>query len=170
MDLTGAQRAAILVMYLDREIAKRLLVHLDDDDVQAVGLAMGSIQAVQGGLIEEVVADFVRDLHEVSLMPRSGIEYVSNILPEILAENRHRDLLPVINRRVSKDFEHFIGMRQPISVAAILRDQSPLDARVLRVGLTRRMADVPPQLIRLCVGGEHPDDVIADLDQALRSL
>jgi O-acetylhomoserine/O-acetylserine sulfhydrylase-like pyridoxal-dependent enzyme len=34
----------------------------------------------------------------------------------------------------------------------------------------RRMADVPPQLIRLCVGGEHPDDIIADLDQALRSL
>jgi O-acetylhomoserine (thiol)-lyase len=32
------------------------------------------------------------------------------------------------------------------------------------------MADVPPQLIRLCVGAEHPDDVIADLDQALKSL
>jgi O-acetylhomoserine/O-acetylserine sulfhydrylase-like pyridoxal-dependent enzyme len=34
----------------------------------------------------------------------------------------------------------------------------------------RRMADIPPQLIRLCVGAEHPDDVIADLDQALKSL
>jgi O-acetylhomoserine/O-acetylserine sulfhydrylase-like pyridoxal-dependent enzyme len=34
----------------------------------------------------------------------------------------------------------------------------------------RRMADVPPQLIRLCVGAEHPDDVIADLEQALKSV
>ncbi len=34
----------------------------------------------------------------------------------------------------------------------------------------RRLADIPPQLIRLCVGAEHPDDVIADLDQALRSF
>ncbi len=34
----------------------------------------------------------------------------------------------------------------------------------------RRMADVPPQLIRLCVGGEDPADVIADLDQALKSI
>jgi cystathionine beta-lyase/cystathionine gamma-synthase len=34
----------------------------------------------------------------------------------------------------------------------------------------RRLADIPPQLIRLCVGAEHPDDVIADLDQALKSL
>ncbi len=34
----------------------------------------------------------------------------------------------------------------------------------------RRMADIPPQLIRLCVGAEDPDDVIADLDQALRAV
>ena len=34
----------------------------------------------------------------------------------------------------------------------------------------RKMAGIPPQLIRLCVGGEHPDDVIADIDQALHSI
>lgn len=34
----------------------------------------------------------------------------------------------------------------------------------------RCMADVPPNMVRLCVGGEHPDDVIADLDQALNSI
>ncbi len=31
----------------------------------------------------------------------------------------------------------------------------------------REMACIPPDLIRLSVGGEHPDDIIADLDQAL---
>jgi cystathionine beta-lyase/cystathionine gamma-synthase len=34
----------------------------------------------------------------------------------------------------------------------------------------RKMADVPPQLIRLCVGAEDPADIIADLDQALKSF
>ena len=34
----------------------------------------------------------------------------------------------------------------------------------------RRMADIPPQLIRLCVGAEDPADIIADLDQALGSI
>jgi len=34
----------------------------------------------------------------------------------------------------------------------------------------RRNADIPPQLIRLCVGGENPEDIIADLDQALQAL
>lgn len=31
----------------------------------------------------------------------------------------------------------------------------------------RKLAQIPPNMVRLCVGGEHPDDIIADLDQAL---
>jgi O-acetylhomoserine/O-acetylserine sulfhydrylase-like pyridoxal-dependent enzyme len=34
----------------------------------------------------------------------------------------------------------------------------------------RRMADIPPQLIRLCVGAEDPADVVADLEQALAAI
>lgn len=34
----------------------------------------------------------------------------------------------------------------------------------------RKIADIPPNLIRLCVGAEHPDDVIADIEQALSLL
>jgi O-acetylhomoserine/O-acetylserine sulfhydrylase-like pyridoxal-dependent enzyme len=34
----------------------------------------------------------------------------------------------------------------------------------------RELAGIPPTLIRLCVGAEHPDDVIADLDQALATI
>ncbi len=33
--------------------------------------------------------------------------------------------------------------------------------------MAREMAHIPPNMVRLCVGGEHPADVIADLDQAL---
>lgn len=34
----------------------------------------------------------------------------------------------------------------------------------------RKIADIPQNLIRLCVGGEHPDDVIGDLSQSLDAL
>ncbi len=34
----------------------------------------------------------------------------------------------------------------------------------------RKLAEIPPNLIRLCVGAEHPDDIIADLEQALSVL
>ncbi|MCP4593090.1 MAG: O-acetylhomoserine aminocarboxypropyltransferase/cysteine synthase [bacterium] len=31
----------------------------------------------------------------------------------------------------------------------------------------RKLAHIPPNMVRLCVGGEHADDTLADLDQAL---
>ncbi|MEW6366860.1 MAG: PLP-dependent transferase [Acidobacteriota bacterium] len=34
----------------------------------------------------------------------------------------------------------------------------------------RKLAHIPGNLIRLCVGAEHPDDIMADLDQALNHL
>ena len=34
----------------------------------------------------------------------------------------------------------------------------------------RAMANIPPNMVRLCVGAEHPDDIIADLDQALHRI
>ncbi len=34
----------------------------------------------------------------------------------------------------------------------------------------RDLANIPANMVRLCVGGEHPDDVIADLDQALNKV
>ena len=34
----------------------------------------------------------------------------------------------------------------------------------------RKLAGIPPTMVRLCVGGEHPDDVIADLDQAFARI
>ena len=34
----------------------------------------------------------------------------------------------------------------------------------------RKLAGIPPTMVRLCVGAEHPDDIIADLDQALAKI
>jgi cystathionine beta-lyase/cystathionine gamma-synthase len=34
----------------------------------------------------------------------------------------------------------------------------------------RKLAGIPHNLIRLCVGAEHPDDIIADINQALEVL
>ncbi|MBL7133253.1 MAG: PLP-dependent transferase [Phycisphaerae bacterium] len=31
----------------------------------------------------------------------------------------------------------------------------------------RALAGIPANMVRLCVGAEHPSDIIADLDQAL---
>ena len=180
-ELSGAQRAAILVMYLDEEVARNLLRALGDDDVRAVGLAMGSIENVESSIIETVIGDFVRDLHEVSLMPRSGPDFVANVLPGLLDDSRRDELLPVINRRVNRAFEQFIAMRPPQGVAAMLKDEHPQTqavamclmgqenaARVLKYLDDEVKARITMRMARLKrIPGELADDVIAALRAAL---
>jgi flagellar motor switch protein FliG len=181
VDLNGAQRAAILVMYLDREVARGLLRQLDDDDVRAVGLAMGSIENVEASVIETVIGDFVRDLHEVSMMPRSGPDFVAKVLPDLLDDSRRSELLPVINRRVNKEFEQFISMRPPQSVAAMIKDEHPQTqavalslmgqenaARVLKYLDEDTRSRITVRMARLKrIPGELADDVMDALRAAL---
>ncbi len=180
-ELSGSQRAAILVMYLDREVARSLLRQLDDDDVRAVGLAMGSIENVDPAVIEAVIGDLVRDLHEVSMMPQSGPDFVSKVLPELLDDERRVELLPIINRRVNKEFEQFISMRPPASVAAMLRDEHPQTqavalclmghenaAAVLKHLPEESKTAITVRMARLKrIPGELADDVIEALRSAL---
>ncbi len=49
------------------------------------------------------------------------------------------------------------------TIPAISTHQQPGEAG-------RAMANIPPDLVRLCVGAEHPVDIIADLDQALQKV
>jgi flagellar motor switch protein FliG len=180
-DLSGAQRAAILVMYLDRDVARNLLRQLNDDDVRAVGLAMGSIENVESSVIETVIGDFVRDLYGVCMMPQSGPDFVAKILPDLLDDARRAELLPVINRRVNREFEQFIAMRPPQSVAAMLKDEHPQTqavalslmgqdnaAKVLKYLDSEARARITMRMARLKrIPGELADDVISALRSAL---
>jgi len=181
VDLSGIQRAAILLMYLEPGMARRLLQKMQDDEVRAVGLAMATIQHVAPQTIERIVAEFVQDLHQVSLMPKSGAEFVTDVLPELLDDDRRKDLLPMINRRVNKDFELFIANRPPASVAAFLRDEHPQTqavamalmgsenaATLLRFFSEDARSEVTKRMARLKrIPGELADDVIGALRRTL---
>ncbi len=122
-ELTGIQRAAILVMDLDKDVAKKILRKLETSELQAIGLAMASIDHVDHDVIEEVVQGFIRTLHEVSLMPSSGPQYIRNVLPDLLDEQRRDEVLQNVYRRTDVEFEAFVSQLPAKSVAALLRDE-----------------------------------------------
>jgi flagellar motor switch protein FliG len=123
LELSGIQRAAILVMYLDKDVAKKILRKLETTELQAIGLAMASIDNVDHDVIEDVVQNFIRTLHDVSLMPSSGPQYIRNVLPDLLDEQRRDEVLQNVYRRTDVEFEAFVAKLPAKSVAALLRDE-----------------------------------------------
>ena len=178
---TSLERAAILVMYLERSLAKALLDLMNDEEVRKVGMAMASIDRVDAPDIERIVGDFVRELYEVSLMPRTGPEFVNKVLPELLEDERRETILPILKRRVNTEFADFISNRPPEAVAAIMADEHPQTqavamalmgadnaAKVMRLMPEEDKGEVTVRMARLKrIPGELIDDVTTAITAAL---
>ncbi len=124
-ELTGPQRTAILVMYLERPTAKAVLQHFDDDELQDVGEAMATIERVPAELVQGVVTSFVRELHEACLVPATGTEFAMGVLPELIEERRRPKLVSGLRRKLSHRLADEVKRHPARTVAAILRDEHP---------------------------------------------
>jgi len=81
--------------------------------------------------------------------------------PDVLYHPRHGGRRPEIFDKLERS-----GGPRIWGGSSRWRPSRPSPPTSSRAEEGRRLAGVPPTMVRLCVGGEHPDDVIADLDQA----
>lgn len=123
--MTGPQRASVLVMYLDPEVSRSLLEFLSPDELRDIGLAMADVENVSAEAIEEVIAEFIRDLYSVSIIPRTGREYALDVLPALIPEESRPSVVSKIRRTVSTEFNDFVSRRMPRTVATLLLDEHP---------------------------------------------
>lgn len=124
-DLTGLQKAAVLVMYLQEAVAQQILKELGLDELEDLGVAMSEVENVSPDIIEEVIADFIRDLYAVYLVPHSGKDYALGVLPRLLGDDKRERVMGRLRRHISTDFQEFISSRPPATVATLLLDEHP---------------------------------------------
>ena len=124
-NLTGLQKAAILVMYLEDGVARQILEHLNIDELEDLGVTMAEVENVPVEVIEEVMADFVKDLYSVYLVPKTGKEYALGVLPSLLPDERRDQVMGRLRRHISTEFQELIASRPPATVATLLLDEHP---------------------------------------------
>jgi len=150
--LSGIQRAAILVMYLKREIAGTILDKLGVDELQQISNAMVDVEYIAPEVIEQVVREFVQDLWSMTIVPGTGPRYALEVLPGLIDEDKRQKVIAPIKRRLSTDFADFIGTRPDAVVAAVLKDEHPQ---------TQALA-------MLLMGAEHASRIMALLEEQER--
>lgn len=178
-DLTGTQRAAVLLMYLEEEVARTLLQHMNTKELQEVALAMAGVDTVESEVIEEVVAEFVRDMHGASMVSRSGRDYALDVLPSLVDDERRQRVESTIRRQISTEFQEYIGSRPPRTVATILQDEHTQTQAValLLMGADNAAAvlecfdeqDQYDITLRMAGMDTVPGEIADDVEAALRS-
>lgn len=123
--LTGAQRSAILLMYLARDTARNVLQHMTVREVEDIGRAMAELPPIDPPVVELVVRDFVRSLSRSKVVPSSGKDFALGVLPELIGGERGRRIGGALRREYSTDFQDFCSKHTARTIAALLRDEHP---------------------------------------------
>ncbi len=150
--LNGPQRAALLLMYLDRDTAKSVVAHMAPADLHDIGMAMSTLNRVSEAVIEQLVGAFVVDLNRTALLPSRGEEFALNVLPSLVDDTSREQLTSSLKRALSTEFERFISGRAPAAVSAAIADEHP---QVQAVAL-------------LLMGPESAGGVLAQMDEDRR--
>lgn len=123
--LSGPQKAAILIMYLEETVARQIFGHLGEDEIRAVGEAIASLDHVDPDTIQAVISSFAGDLSRSLYLQAQGPAYLRSVFPQVLGQDRAHRLLRSIEPVSRKGFQKRFGKMQPGALSARLKKEHP---------------------------------------------
>ena len=123
--LSGAERAAVLLMTLGEGDAAEILKHMTPKEVQKVGEAMASLANVPKEDVNSVLGDFCDAVDEQTELGIGNEDYLRNVLNNALGEDKARNVIDrILLGRHSKGLDALKWM-DPRSVADMIRLEHP---------------------------------------------
>ncbi|HJP99187.1 MAG TPA: flagellar motor switch protein FliG, partial [Rhodanobacteraceae bacterium] len=124
-NISGAQRAAILLLSLGEEDAAMVLKHLDARDVQVVGSAMAALKNISRDQADHVLEHFKKELEDQTSLGVGTEEYVRKMLVNALGEQKAGNLIDrILLGRTSKGLESLKWMESR-AVAQLVGQEHP---------------------------------------------
>ena len=122
--LTGVQRAAIVLLSLGEQQAAEVLKHMSAKEVQKLGLAMTSVGGIARESATRVFDEFVDVLAQPSLGAGAD-EYVRTVLVQALGEERASSLIDRILMGRNTSGLDSLKWMEPRAIAELIRDEHP---------------------------------------------
>ena len=176
--LSGAQKAAILLLQVGREDSARVLAQLGEVEVEAVMAEIVRLQNVNGELADRVLTEF----HEMATARRyvlqGGVAYAKDLLESAMGGPKAADILGRISASLEELPFEFLRRADPRQVLSYLQDEHPqtialvlahmgaVQAAIVLGGLAPALqADVAH---RIGVMDRTSPEIIRSLEQALK--
>ncbi|HHW38878.1 MAG TPA: flagellar motor switch protein FliG [Bacillales bacterium] len=176
-ELTGKQKAAILLISLGPEISAQVYKHLSEEEIEKLTLEISSVKKVETKQKEDVLDQF----HQIALaqeyISQGGIGYAKTVLEKALGPEQAAS---IINRLTSslqvKPFDfarkadssqilNFIQNEHPQTIALILSYLDPEKAGQILSALPQEMqADIAK---RIAVMDSTSPEIINEVEQIL---
>ncbi len=148
-DITGVQKAAILLLSLPEEAAAEILKRLDRDAVEKVTKEIASLENVSPDMCNKIVEEFYNLALAQSYAEQGGILLAKKLLEKSLPKDEAENIMEQIEQTVNATPFSFLQKAESDNLLTFIQDEHP-------------------QTIALILSHLHPDkasEILAGLDQ-----
>ena len=161
-NISGAQRAAVLMLLLGEQQASEIIKFLNPSEVQALGGAMVAVSDVSQEAVNEILDDFVATIKKQSSLGLGTTDYVEKVFKRALGDDKAASVLGRILPGQSTKGLEILQWMDARSIADMIKTEHPqVTAIILSVLDHQVAADVLNFL---------PDETRAEIIQRVASL
>ncbi len=176
-DLTGKQKAAVLLIALGPENSAKIFKHLNDEDIEELTLEIANMRKVTPELKEKIIEEYYQLCIAQEYISEGGIEYAKEVLEKALGSQKALD---IVNRLTSylqvKPFDfvrktdpdqilNFIQNEHPQTISLVLAYLNPLQAGAILSALPpEKQAEVAK---RIAIMDRTSPEIIKEVEKVL---
>ncbi len=176
-ELTGVQKAAVLLIALGPEKSAEIFKHLKEDEIEELTLEIANTRSISPQVKESVLNEFYQVCLAQQYIAEGGIGYAKELLDKALGGERAQEVISKLTASLQvRPFEfvrktdpsqviNFIQDEHPQTIAMILAYLTPAQAAMIMSSLTSEVqADVAK---RIATMDRTSPDVVKEVEHVL---
>lgn len=176
-ELTGRQKAAILLISLGPELSAKVFHHLREEEIEALALEIASQRQIPAEHREKVLYEFYQIYQAQQYISQGGIDYAKEILDRALGTTKAMEILQrltaslqvrpfsFVRKADPNQLISFIQGEHPQTIALIMAYLAPEQASVVLASLPpERQADVAR---RIAIMDRTSPEVLKEVERVL---
>lgn len=124
-DISGLQKAAILLIALGPERSAQVFKHLKDDEIEQLTLEIANTKSVPSDLKDAVLDEFYEVCLAQQYIAEGGIAYAKELLDKALGEDRARDVIGKLTASLQVRPFEFVRKADPSQLLNFIQDEHP---------------------------------------------
>jgi flagellar motor switch protein FliG len=159
--LTGPQRAAVLLLTLGPDTGGPIWKELDEDEIKAVSLAMSQLGSIDSAVVEKLIINFAMQATD-GVSVTGSFDRTANILGKILPKDQADQIMNEIRGPAGRNMWQKLSNVEPEVLAAFLKNEYP---QTVAVVLSKIKPDVAARVLTAL-----PDDFSVDVVNRMLKL
>ncbi|MGB4101197.1 MAG: flagellar motor switch protein FliG [Alphaproteobacteria bacterium] len=176
--LSGAEKAAILILSLGEEHASRIFSHMNDDEIKELSQVMANVGNVSSNLVERLFVEFAEQMSSTGSLTGT-MESTERLLTKVLDKSRVQSIMEDIRGPAGRTMwdklanvnegvlANYLKNEYPQTVAVVVSKIKPDHAARVLAQLPESFAmEVVTRMLRM---ESVQKDVLDDIERTLRN-